>query len=158
MTTRGNKASEVSINRVSVFTQEQQELLVETIREIYRSNFKDPSNPPTPQEIYSNYRNPKLRNYYKPEAFDYSNPQTLYGSYWEEYIKWAALHNTPKNQAGTKRRDTSRERRKRAKELRKTLGRTPTADDLKTAFPSLTKIDKELADAIDRDLQSLLEA
>jgi hypothetical protein len=158
MTTRRNNTSKGSHNPLSFFPEKQQKLLVETIQEIYRSNFKDPSNPPTPQEIYSNYRKPKLRDYYKPEAFDYSNPQTLYGSYWEEYIEWAALHNTPKNQAGTKRRDTSRERRKPAKELRKILGRTPTANDLRTAFPSLTKIDGELADAIDRDLQSLLEA
>ena len=36
-----------------------------------------------------------------------------------------------------------------------TDGRTPTAADLKAAFPALTQLDNELCEAIDRDLEEL---
>lgn len=155
-TRRINRRKEGS-NPVSVFSERQHQQILKALKEIYKSKFKDPSNPPSHGELYRSYGRRKLQDFYKPEAFDFSNPQTIYREHWQLYLDYAALHNMPKNRTGSRQYDTTVERRRAAKQLRTALERIPTANDLKNAFPSLTTVDKELAAAIDRDLQNLLE-
>jgi hypothetical protein len=143
---------------VSVFTEKEHRQILQTLKGIYNSRFKDPANPPSHRELYKSYGRRKLQDFYKPEAFDFSNPQTIYRQHWQLYLDYAALHNMPKNRTGSRRYDTTVERRRAAKQLRTALERIPTADDLKSAFPSLTTVDKALSAAIDRDLKTLLES
>lgn len=103
-------------------------------KRIYNSKFKDPSNPPSHREIYKSYGKRKLQDFYNPEAFDFSNPQTIYREHWQLYLDYAALHNMPKNQTGSRRYDTAVERRRAASNYVRSRGEPPIRASLKRWF------------------------
>jgi hypothetical protein len=139
------------------FTPEQRDKLMKTSQEILHSKFVDPANPPSREEKIKGFTKGRgIPEYYKPGAFDVSKPEVRFGGMWQSYITHAAIHDRPSNKKGTKHFNTTKERSAAAKELANYLRRTPTSADLKEAFPTLTQLDDELCEAIDRDLESLL--
>ncbi|HEY0173582.1 MAG TPA: hypothetical protein VGB98_21400 [Pyrinomonadaceae bacterium] len=139
-----------------LFTPEQQSKLLKTMQEIGSTKFADPSNPPTLQDAVKG-RGEILKRY-KPDAFNFLDPEVMYREHWEQYISYAALHEQSTSKRGTKRGDTTKRRGRAAKQLAKYLGRTPTTADLATTFPSLTQLDEKTCRIIDRDLERLVHA
>ena len=140
----------------TLITPEQEDKLINTWKEIMNSKYVDPSNPPTAQEMIKSYLKGRgeTQKHYKPGTYDFSNPETMYKEYWEQYVSFLALHHKLINTKGTERREKAR--KSVAKKLAKYLRRTPTATDLKSAFPSLTELDDEICQVIDKDLASLV--
>lgn len=140
------------------FTSEQRDKLMRTMQEMMNSKFIDPSNPPTTRERIQSYIEGRgeILKHYKPDAFDYTNPEVWNREMWEQYVVHAAIDGRSSNKKGTRNFNTAKKRTSPAKQLAKYLGRIPTSDDLKAAFPTLTQLDDGLCKAIDRDLESLL--
>jgi hypothetical protein len=145
-------------NTETLFTPEQQDKLMDTVKEIMQSKFVDPSNPPTPEQRRKAMveGRGKIPDYYKPGSFDLSNPEVWFREVWQSYMTYLSIHDRPSNKKGTRRFNTTKKRSVPAKNLAKYLGRTPTTADLKAAYPSLTKLDDDICIVIDRDLESLV--
>jgi hypothetical protein len=144
-------------NTDTVFTPDQLDKLMKTVQEMMNSKFLDPSNPPTRKEQIDSLikgRGESLKHY-KPDAFDVSKPEVMYREVWQLYLSSAGIHDRPSNKKGTRRFNTTKRRSSAAQKLAKYLGGTPTAADLKAAFPTLTQLDDDLCKAIDMDLENL---
>jgi hypothetical protein len=144
----------------ALFTPEQQDKLMKAMREMMNSKLLDPSNPPTTKERIDSYINRQgdPLKHYKPDAFNISKPEVWYGMIWEQYVSYLAIHDRPSNKKGTRRHDTTKKRSRPAKQLAKYLGRTPTAADLKDAFPTITGLlDDKICRIIDKDLKNITQ-
>lgn len=147
----------MSTDANTLFTPEQQKKVLKTMLEISRSDYVDPSNPPSMREIIQSSQKgwAETKKLYKPGAYDLSNPEVVYKMYWHNYVSQLMLHDTPTSKRGTKRRDTTKKRSQEVKHLVKYLQHTPTCADLKAAFPNLTQLDADLCQIIDKDLEGL---
>lgn len=142
------------MSKIETLTTEQRNLLFDLTRVITNSKFKDPLNPPTTKEVAQKYGK-NMSDLYKPEAYDYSNPETLALEHWHQYILSAALHGTPKNQKQTTHHDTSKQRRKTLTRMVKLMGNQPSTEYLKTKF-QLPEAYDEVCEIIDEDIKSLI--
>ena len=144
----------------TLISQEQQSRVISALKEILNSQFKDPSNPPTAQEILNSYTKGRgeAEKYYKADAYDFSNPKTLYRVYWYEYLTNLVIQGQPSNKKGTKRYDTAQKRKKSVNQIAKYLGHSPSSSDLRAAFPTITELDDEIFHIIDNDLKRLFSS
>jgi len=149
----------MSTTAKTLLTEEQRGKVQKTVKEIMDSRLLDPSNPPTSKERFQSYGRGRgdILEYYKPNAFDVSRPEVVYGMVWEQYLSYLSIHGLPSNKKGTRHFDTTKKRSVTAKQLANYLERTPTAADLKAAFPTITQLDDKLCKAVNRDLENLTQ-
>lgn len=90
--------------------------------------------------------------------FDFSNPnpEVLKKYSWDHYLSYLVIHGQFSNKKGTKRFDTTKERKKSVQALEKILGHAPNSSDLKSSFPTLTQLDDEICQIIDEDLNKFI--
>jgi hypothetical protein len=140
-----------------LLTPKQGDKLAKATIEMINSRALDPSNPPSLKDTIDSYASGRseLLAHYKSGAFDVSKPDVLYGMIWQDYVSYLAMHGQPSNKKGTRFLDTTTKRIGPAKQLAEHLSRTPTAVDLKAAFPTLTQLDDGICKAIDKDLKNL---
>jgi hypothetical protein len=140
-----------------LFTDEQSEQLVELMKVIINSKYKDPDNVPSIKERMKNFssnRGSILENL-KPGAYDINNPETRFREHWRNYVTYFGIHGVQKNKKGTKFHNTSAERTRDLKYLARYLGHNPTSTDLKEFFQLPSEFDS-LCESIDKDIQNLI--
>lgn len=142
------------MSRIENLTKEQKNQFIELKLIIYNSKFIDPTNPPKPSEIYRSYGN-GMSKFFKPESFDYTNPETMCVEYWDSYIMYALLHGIPKADKGNKHKDTTKTRLKYLKQIKKLIKTQPSSEYLKNKFQLAEEFD-ELLEIIDEDIRNLL--
>ncbi|MCU1438992.1 MAG: hypothetical protein JWP66_2079 [Naasia sp.] len=86
------------VNKIENLTMEQRKLLFHLTTIMNHSKLKDLSNPPTLKESIERYGSRNISEIYKPEAFDFRNPETMYFEYWNQYIFAVASHGTLKSE------------------------------------------------------------